>query len=177
MMKAKTRFFLILVLGLFTIACGSNPNKNNDSLIPPDLPKINIPNRDHGYSNLQNTVINSSVELNKYIQSIKQQSEWINKTAFVSALQNAEVDFDKQNILIYIHTEGSGSVEVTLENPVWEKENAIIHITRTVPEISTGDMAYYAYAFKVSKTIPKVIFSTIYTRIEIANNVSRPILD
>lgn len=171
-MKAKNRIYFIIVLGVLTIACQSNTNSNNNSSIPPDLTRINIPNREHGYSNLQNTVINSTAELDDYIQLIKQQSVWNNKTAFISVLQNVEIDFDKENILIYIHTEGSGSVGVSLANPVWEKENAIILITRTVPEIGTGDMAYYAYAFKVNKTIPKVIFSAIDTRTEIPNNDS-----
>ena len=98
-MKAKAGFLFIFLLGVLTIACGSTSNSGDNSPISPDLTRINIPVREHGYSNLQNTVINSDAELDKYIQSIKQQSNWINKTAFISALQNVEIDFDKENIL------------------------------------------------------------------------------
>lgn len=165
---------------LISIACGSPSNSSNtdespsqDLIAGSDMSRVNIPAREHGYSNLQNIVISSTTELNEYIQLIEQQSAWNNKTEFIIVLQSENIDFNSMNLLIYFHTEGSGSIGVSLAQPIWEGENAVVNITRTVPDVGTADMAYYAYAFKVNKAIPKVIFTIGDTRVEIQNMNSR----
>ena len=50
-----------------------------------EMSRINIPTREHGYSNLQNVVIRSTTELKEYVQSIANQSAWNDKAEFVNA--------------------------------------------------------------------------------------------
>ena len=172
--------YLMLVMAIaISIDCGCSSNRSNidaspsrDLIAASDMSRVDIPTREHGYSYLQNTVINSTTELNGYIQLVEQQSAWNNKAEFISVLQSETIDFDSMNFLIYFHTEGSGSIGVSLAEPLWEGENVVVNIVRTVPELLTGDMAYYTYAFKVNKAIPKVIFTIGETRIEIPNNDS-----
>ena len=163
-MNKKNIFFALAIFIL--VSCGaSSPSQGRVDIS--DISRVNIPDREQGYSNLKDTVIHSRTELDLYLQSIKPQAGWNNKAAFVNGLQNEPVPFDLMNILIYFHTEGSGSIGVSLAEPVWEGGNAVIAITRTVPEIGTADMAYYAYAFTIKKTIPKVIFTIGDTSVEI----------
>jgi hypothetical protein len=169
-MKIKTALYLAFILGLLAISCGTDASNNLKSALGPKLTRINIPAREHGYSNLQNTTISSTEKLEKFIKLIRQQPAWNDKAAFIKALTDVDIDFNKETILIYVHTEGSGSVKVSLEDPVWEKDNAFIQVTRTVPEIGTGDMVYYAFAFKVVKSIPEVIFFNNGKRIVIKND-------
>ncbi|VAW48284.1 hypothetical protein MNBD_GAMMA04-1316 [hydrothermal vent metagenome] len=174
------KVYVVLIMATsILIACSSSSNGSNTNKSSPqglidvsDISRVNIPVREHGYSNLQNIVIESTIELNEYVPLIEQQSAWNNKTEFVNVLQSENIDFDFFNLLIYFHTEGSGSIEVLLAEPIWEGENALVNITRIVPEAGTADVAYYAYAFKVNKTIPKVIFNSGDTRVEIQNNDS-----
>jgi hypothetical protein len=151
---------------VFSITTGCRPSSDTTSsngplkqnaVAGPDISRVNIPAREHGYSKLKNKVINASKELNEYLLMIQQQSAWNNKAEFIRVLQNTEINFDSDNILIYCHTESSGSTIVALSKPFWEKQNAAIHIFRTVPWVGTTDMAYYAYGFRVDKLIPKVI--------------------
>ena len=169
-----SKVYIMLVIAITIASCSSSDNASpsQDVVSVSDMSRVNIPVREHGYSNLQNIVINSTTELNEYIQIIEQQSAWNNKTEFVNVLQNENIDFGSMNLLIYLHTEGSGSIAVSLADPIWEGANAAVNVTRTVPNIGTADMAYYAYAFSVRKAIPKVIFIIGETRVEIPNNES-----
>ena len=173
-----SKVYIMLIIAITTtisiVSCSSSDNvsSSQDLIAVSDMSRVNIPVREHGYSNLQNIVINSTIELNEYLQLIEQQSAWNNKTEFVNVLKNENIDFGSMNLLIYLHTEGSGSIAVSLADPIWEGANAAVNVTRTVPNIGTADMAYYAYAFNVRKTIPKVIFIIGETRVEIPNNES-----
>ena len=175
------KVYLILIMTIsISIACSSSSDNNNsdkppsqDLIAVSDMSRVNIPAREHGYSNLQNIVINSTTELNEFIQLIQQQQAWNNKTDFINVLESESLNFNSINLLFYLHTEGSGSIGVSLEEPIWEGENAVVNVTRTDPGIGTADMAYYAYAFKVKKTILKVIFIIGETRVEIPNMSER----
>ena len=170
-MKKKA---ILLTLTISLISCGaaSSAGKppSGERVVLSDIERVNLLEREQGYSHLENIVIRSTAELDRYRQSIEPQSGWNDKATFLAELQRQKIDFDRLNLLIYFHAEGSGSIGVALEEPIWEGENAVVHLTRTVPEIGTADMAYYAYAFTIKKTIPKVIFVINDRRIEIQNN-------
>ncbi len=174
----KTKYFIFLLILLTTTACSGTPENNQMPTMTGQVPdskmsSIAIPAREHGYSRLQApekvfdkttyTLIKSTQELGVFLKEIEPQTAWNgnSKQVFSAALTNADVDFENNNIFIYYHNEGSGSVRVSVSAPVWENGNAVCNIKRKTPGegmIGTADMAYYAYAFKVSKEIPEVVF-------------------
>ena len=167
MNKSSKSFFTVLLFLVF-FGCTSAVS-SADKIDAADMSQVNIPAREHGYSNLQNAVITSATELDSFIQFIEQQPAWNKKSEFVNTLQSENIDFEDLNLILYFHTEGSGSIIVSLNKPVWEGENAVVNITRYVPDVGTADMAYYGYAFKLKKTIAKIIFAIGDKRVEILN--------
>ncbi len=169
-----TKFLVLialLVILFISISCDSSSNSVSEPEIvsPNDVSSIVIPNREHGYQFLENTVIKSSEKFDQFIEDVTNQQFWNNKDAFISVLQSEDIDFNIYNIIIFPHTEGSGSITVTPQEPVWEGGKVIIDIRRDVPEIGTADMAYYAFVYKVSKRIDEIIFVVDDSRIEITN--------
>ncbi len=171
----KTKHMLFLFILSLSTACSGTPETNQmhtkSGLVSESkMSSIAIPVREHGYSRLQDpekvfnksnyTLLGNSQELDNFLETIEPQTAWNgdSKQLFAAALKNANVDFANDNIFIYYHNEGSGSVRVTLSDPVWENGNAVCNIKRKVPDMGTADMAYYAYAYKISKDIPEVIF-------------------
>ena len=171
----KTKLILLLFILSISTACSGTPDNNQmqtkSGLVPDSkMSSIAIPIREHGYSRLQDpekvfekttyTLIRNIQELNGFLKIIEPQTAWNgdSKQLFSAALKNADINFESENIFIYYHNEGSGSVRVTLSDPVWENGNAVCNIKRKVPDMGTADMAYYAYAYKINKDIPEVIF-------------------
>ncbi|MFC1513817.1 hypothetical protein ACFL5P_02295 [candidate division KSB1 bacterium] len=172
-MKSKPLISALIAISMIFSGCNyildGSASILKDMIDSSEMYRVDFPARNSGFSNLQNKVIRSEAELNEYIQFINGHQRWFNKTDFINALLGENKNFDTMNLLIYTHTEPSGSIGVMLSHSVREDENIVIYIARNVPQSGTGDMAYYAYAFKVKKTIPKVIFDLGDRRIEISN--------
>lgn len=164
------KYFVFVITSLISLAwisCGSifGPNKVSSR----DVSAMAIPKREHGYQHLEKIVINSSGELDQFLQNVSSQQYWNQKDVFISVLQNEAIDFEDYCIVLFPHSEGSGSIKVTPREPVWKNDKVVIVIDRDVPEIGTADMAYYAFAYKVRKTITNIVFVVDKTRIEITN--------
>ncbi len=164
----------LLVILFMAISCGPSPDDASESetVSPDDVSSIAIPNRELGYQFLENTVIASSGDLDSFLQDLEDQPFWNDKDTFVSILQGEEIDWNVDNIIIFPHTEPSGSITVTPQEPVSEEGVVTIDILRDVPEVGTADMANYAFAYRVSKRIDKVIFVVDESRIEMTNESS-----
>jgi len=134
-----------------------------------NLIAIKIPDREHGYKSFEPTIIESPDEFEKFIAEVEEQDHWNKKDKFMAVLQRDIVDFTTHNIIIFPHTEGSGSIAVTPQEPILENHSAIIVIDRIEPPIQTEDMAYYAFAYKINKSFDKVTFFVAKKRIEILN--------
>lgn len=114
--------------------------------------------REHGYSNFDTTVIDSETALDAFINAVQIQESWNDKEAFLDAANTLDIDFTKENLMLFRHTEGSGSIAVTPQEPQIEDAIATVVIERDVPEVGTADMAYYVFAYRVAKTITEVDF-------------------
>lgn len=167
----KVITFIILVL-LYLSSCGSPTNvesieesrqqinKDQELVSAEDVSSISIPRREHGYSNLSSTIISNNSDLDQFINNITDQEGWNDKPEFITVLQNEVLNFDNDYLLFYFHTEGSGSIEITVKDPVWadsDSNKVLITIEREIPEIGTGDMAYYGFVFKVKNYIKEII--------------------
>ena len=126
--------------------------------------------REHGYHNFETMVIDSDTAHDTFVTSLLPQSSWGDKETFMSAMNTLQIDYTKENLLLYRHTEGSGSIVVTPQLPYMDGANVTIVIDRDVPGVGTADMAYYLYAYRVSKMVPQVVFSVDEQRIPVTNS-------
>jgi len=120
--------------------------------------KITIPVREHGYSTFKTKVLTSKNELDNFIVQIKETKGWTHKKNFLSSLTLNPIAFENYNLLIYRITENSGSTVLAVEAPSGTNKHIIINIGRDKPEVSTDDMAYYALAYKVAKSVKEITF-------------------
>ena len=118
---------------------------------------IDIPERENGYHDLINEVITTRAEFDKYIEKVKKQKHWNGKSAFLESLIEAEIDFEREALVIIQLAEGSGSNGITFFEPVVEADKLICRIGRVIPEIGTMDMAYYCFAIVVDKNRIKTV--------------------
>ncbi len=115
---------------------------------------INIPKGENGYSNFESIVFKSQKELDAFIKEVSVQPGWNQKQVFLEGLIDANVDFSKEALVLFRHTEGSGSVKVTFETPVLKDKNLSCEIVgRPIPPgYGAIDLAaYYCMAVVVTK--------------------------
>jgi hypothetical protein len=114
--------------------------------------KIDIPPREHGYSSFDSQVIDNQATYEAFVATVRQQDSWNDKAAFLQALTDAKLNFDREALVLLRHTEGSGSIQVKLEKLTAKAKRLSCSIARQVPEIRTADMAYYCFALVVDKS-------------------------
>lgn len=122
--------------------------------------QISIPGREHGYNNFESTVIASPDELRAFLQRTGKGKlrGWNERSAFEQAIKRAGIDFQHERLVVFRHTESSGSNRVKPRLSV--SGNGVMRLTidREEPAVGTADMAYYAFAFAVdTRRIKKAI--------------------
>ena len=151
----------------------------NQCIFSPDDPKkteadgvvrLQIPEREHGYSNFPTTLITSSDSLANFISKISAQSAWNNKKVFIDSLTQSNIDFNTEVLLLFRHTETSGSNTVTVRKSYSEDSDVIVEIERDLPSVGTTDMAYYCFAYRIEKKYGNIVF-----KIEGQNNITIPL--
>ena len=138
------------------------------------LNRIDIPFREIGYEQFPSKVIASQDEMDRFINQIKNSTNWNDKEPFLNQIYGADVDFNSENILFYRMTEGSGSISLSAGEPILSqsKDEVLIDIKRDVPKIGTADMAYYALVYIVDKGIKRVTFDDKKQKVVIENKSS-----
>lgn len=122
------------------------------------ISKITIPVREQGYSHFQTTLLTSQIELNKFIKKIKLQKSWNKKENFLESLSLKKINFNNSNLLLYRITEASGSTVLLVDPPTGNNKHIEIVIGKNKPQVGTNHMAYYALAYRVSKSVIDVTF-------------------
>ncbi len=120
--------------------------------------KITIPVREQGYSNFDTQVLTTQDELDKFVSDVKKQKNWNKKENFISSLTLYPIDFKNHNLLIYRMTENSSSTVLSVNVPKGNDKHVVIKIGRDKPNIATTDMAYYALAYRVAKSVKDITF-------------------
>lgn len=118
---------------------------------------IPIVEREHGYKYFESQVLASRKELKEFLDTVAKQKHWNRKTEFLSAMEQAEVDFEKSSIVLARSTAGSGSYKVGLIRPKVRDGELLFRFKWDKPPLLTADMAYYCYAVIVPKGIAKNI--------------------
>ena len=142
--------------------------KNADE---PAFRTIDISRTDNGYTYFDSMAITSSQEFNAFLEEVSQQQRWSNKQAFVDALVNAKIDFNRETLILLQHTEGSASARVSFETPVLKDKTLLFEIRGELQGLGIGVVAFYGFAFVVSKSlVNKVQFNAVSG----SNNQSLP---
>lgn len=112
-----------------------------------------IPKEEHGYRNFSSTVISSPDELKAFLKTSlgTQGMEWSNRKDFEEGIIQAQLNFDKEALVVVRHTEGSSSTGINFRCPLVKGKRLLCQIERNEPEIGTPSMAYYCFALAVSK--------------------------
>jgi hypothetical protein len=158
------KIILTSFIALFFTACLSTSSillpqtKAPEVLDKSSILKITIPVREQGYSNFDTQVLSSKNDLDDFIQTIQKQKSWNKKENFISSLTLFPIDFKKYNILLYRMTETSGSTVLAVDVPKGTNKHVLIEIGRDKPNGGTADMAYYALAYKVAKSVQDITF-------------------
>jgi len=127
---------------------------------PKSFRLILILKRENGYRRMDLVVIRTKTEFDSFLAGVRKQRGWNNREWFESAIINAKVDFGKEALVLLRHTKGSGSVQVTFNNPIFRTRarKLMCRITRMKPKYGTWDMAYYCFALAVlNSAVSKVV--------------------
>jgi hypothetical protein len=115
---------------------------------------IPIPNRENGYSNFESIAFDTKAEFESFLARTSKQVGWNSRKLFADALQNANIDFAREVLVLLRHNEGSGSVRVTFETPILVDGKLICRIRgKSLTGGGTMDMAYYCFAVVVSRSL------------------------
>jgi hypothetical protein len=160
---------VVMVVSSCDSSSGVDGSDRYRTVAPDEARSIAIPSREHGYNYLTNTVIRSHEDYDQFIRLTSAQKHWNDRDAFIAALQDESNNFSTHNIVIYPHAEGSSSIGLTPHLPVWDNTDVVVVIDRNVPNGQFADMAYHAYAYRVSKQIETVVFEVGDVRTSIVN--------
>lgn len=169
------KLLLLLSLGILFISCSSNsPDIKEETPTVTVIKPIEIPFREHGYSEFPSKLITTQESLDTFLAQVGNVNAWNSKTDFLEKIQNENIDFTKYNLLFYRITETSGSVTVDVKNDAMRLVNneVIITIAKSEPSMGTTDMAYYAVAYRVSKSLKSVVFDDGKQKVVIGNEKS-----
>ena len=171
----------LLIIGTLFVSCASDSKKTTTTTKTPtatNIKNIAIPFREHGYSEQSSKLITSETEFDKFITQIGNADSWNKKTETLTILQDENIDFKTHNLLFYRITEGSGSIKLVVKHDKMTIDNnqISIPIDRTVPNVGTADMAYYALAYSVNKKIETITFDDSTQKVVIENKTSDMII-
>lgn len=113
---------------------------------------IDLRQREIGYNSFDSMAITNREDFETFLRDISQSSYWNDKQAFLDALINAQIDFNREALLLLRHDEGSGSVKVIFETPVLRERTLFCEIRGHLTTAGTADMAYYCFALAVPKS-------------------------
>ena len=173
------RFFTILNIILFFTAC--NPNSSivisnpppKKQLLSDTIVRLPIPFQANNYRQIKTTLFTTENDFNSFIDKVKIEKNWNEEKRknFISSLKINPIDFTKYNLIIYTMKESSGSTKLTIDPPKGDNAHVEIAINReTVKEIGTADIAYYALAYKVKKSVIDITFNNGIKKDIILNN-------
>lgn len=151
---------VLILIGLLLISCkGRTKGDTHDVKSGTfSIKRVAVPFRDHGYSNLSTAVLTSETARKELLNSIEVQSGWEMKEPFTATLAECAVNFERENIVLFVHSESSGSNRLEVSEPVLKAQSCYVRVERTVPEIGTMDMAYYSLVYIVDKTVSSMGF-------------------
>lgn len=147
------RQILLSALALLVMAGGAK------SMAESDFRQIPVPMRENGYASFNSQAITTKPEFDKFIKSVEAAQFFNDKEAFLSKLRSSNVEFGKESLILLRHDEGSGSTQIKLNPPQLKDKQLLCKLERKVAQMGTADMAYYCFAFAISKaSVKEIVF-------------------
>jgi hypothetical protein len=114
---------------------------------------LDVPQGDIGLTYFGSMAITTSEDLNAFLAEIAQQQMWGNRQAFVDALVNAKIDFDRE-ALVLLRYDKSGGGRFPFETPVLKDKALLVevHIEQLFGP-ALGIISSYCYTLAVSKSL------------------------
>jgi predicted secreted protein len=123
---------------------------------------IHIPKRDKGYGSFLflPTVVRTNECFYEFLYVVVRGGayRWNDRPRLLKALQDAGLDFDKETLVVFYHSETSGATQVTFEAPVRQGNKVLCKVRRKESAGGAADMAFYAFALAVDKAVTGVEF-------------------
>ena len=169
------KLLLLAILAILFISCASDSKSTNNTFATQkNIKNIPIPFREIGYSQHASQVIVSQKALDTFITQIGNGDNWNKKAEVLEALQNANIDFKKSNLLFYRIARGSGAIQLDVDNSniILNSNEITINIKESTPSVGTTDMAYYALAYEVNKSIETITFDNKKQKVVVENKES-----
>ena len=170
------RHILLFIPLLWFTACNpehiiiDNPPPKMVEIDIKTISRITIPVREHGYSNFETAFIQTEKSFQEFITKVNEQKGWNKKKNFLESLKLKKIDFNSYNLIIYRITQTSGSTVLSVHKPEgYNEKEIIIKIDENTPEMGTSDVAYYALAYKVAKSVQTVTFQNAEKK-DVLNN-------
>lgn len=121
---------------------------------------LNLQQGDIGYSYFESMAITSSEDFKAFLDEISQQAQWYNRQQFVDTLLSANIDFNKE-ALVLLRPDGASGV--TFATPVLQDKTLFCEFRKE--NVATIDVAIFnCIALAVSKSlVDKVELTTMLT--------------
>ena len=150
---------LLLFLGCTETKIITFPKKRPQVITSQNIVNVPIHIRDNGYNNFYTKIFTNQNELNSFLGTINAQTGWNKKNNFFYTLKKQEIDFSKNNLVIYRFNEPSSTIVIATEVPTEIEQKITVKVgKKKTSDKMTSDMAYYALAYIVNKKIINVIF-------------------
>lgn len=162
------RIAKVFSLTLIFFGCSVTPInffKSNGAII-----QLSTPFSDSGYINMETRVIGSKKEYKAFLSSIETQKYWEHKIEFGMKIAKADIDFQKENLLIYRHPIIQGAKRIRTKIAKKTDRNATILIEEESRVLPSGEAQ--AFFYKISKKISTVIFKSNKQEIIVKNSTS-----
>jgi hypothetical protein len=117
----------------------------------PAFRTVDVYRRNIGFSYFESMAITSREDFDAFLKELPQQV-WNDRQNFVDALVKAQIDFDREALVLLRHDESSGSAQVVFETPVLKEKTLLCEIRGVfLADGGTMDMANYCFVLVVSK--------------------------
>ncbi len=117
---------------------------------PKPFRPVPITKQDNGYGEFQSAAIFTKAELAAFLDKVAK-SRLVRKKEVKDVVERAKVDFDKEALVILLHSEGSKFTEVGFKTPVLDSGKLVCAVTRKVSKGGPAATTYYGFALAVRK--------------------------
>jgi hypothetical protein len=122
--------------------------------------KVPIAFKDRGYKDIKTKIFTKKGSLDEFIKRVKSQKKWDKKRNFLEIIDKLKVDFDKDNLLLYIFKANSDISLTAVDTPISEYGHIFIKIGKEITKEFKKDnkTLYYGLLYKVKKEALDITF-------------------
>ncbi len=174
----------VCALSLVSISAAGCGGGSSSSVLPgistgtpnpaPEIPEtaafrlVFVPEYRDIYGPIDSRVIESRAQLDQFLDRAAALSSGYDEAPFLTALKGADIDFEREALVLFSYVVGSSGIRVTLDPPELQGETLVSTIRTSKFGGGTADQAPYTYALAVSRAAVKEV------RVAVADANARP---